>query len=257
MIFDAHTHYDDEAFDEDREELLAGLPAAGIAGVVNIATNKESIATTQALADRYDFVWEAVGFHPDDASQMEAEEETILPWLRTQLARPKAVAIGEIGLDYHWDNSPRKIQQKWFYRQLVLAREQDIPVVVHTRDAAQDTRDILQAAGGAALSVVLHCYPYSVEMAREFLNLGYYLGVGGVVTFKNGRKLKEVVSYMPLDRILVETDCPYMSPAPYRGKRNDSTRLPLVLDAIAQIKGLDRGLVEETCYENARRFYRL
>ncbi len=254
MIFDTHAHYDEEQFDGDRDELLERLHREGIVNLVNVGYSKASIASTHALADRYDFIYEALGFHPDETWEMEQEEETILPWLREQLTRPKAVAVGEIGLDYYWDKTPREVQRKWFRRQLELARELNLPVVIHSREAAQDTMDILREMG-QGLTLDMHCYSYSLEMAKEYLNMGYYLGVGGVITFKNARKLKEVVEYMPLERILLETDCPYLAPVPFRGKRNDSGKIPLVIDAIAQIKGLEREQVEEVCLENAGRFY--
>ena len=257
MIFDTHAHYDDEAFDPDRGELLTQLHRDGICGIANVGFNRRSIETTHQLADRYPFIHEVLGFHPDETWEMEQESETILPWLAEQLSRPKVIGLGEIGLDYYWDKTDREIQKKWFRAQLALAKERNLPVVIHSREAAQDTMEILQEAGIQPGNLDMHCYSYSLEQAKIYLDMGYFLGIGGVVTFKNARKLKEVVEYMPLSRILTETDCPYLAPVPYRGKRNDSGKLPQVIAAIAEIKGLAPEAVEEACLENAKRFYRL
>lgn len=256
MIFDTHAHYDDDQFDEDRDELLTSLHRGGVGAIANVGYKKDSILRAHELADRYDFIYEVLGWHPDEVGEMEAEEDSILDWYEKQLDRPKVVAVGEIGLDYYWDKNPHEIQQKWFRRQLEVAGKRDLPVVIHSREAAQDTMDILKACA-SSMTVDIHCYSYSLEMAKEYLKMGYYLGIGGVVTFKNSRKTKEVVEYMPLDRILLETDCPYLAPVPFRGKRNDSGKIALVIEEIARIKGVDPGLVEEICLQNARTFYRL
>ena len=167
------------------------------------------------------------------------------------------MALGVIGLDHHWDDPERPVQKKWFERQLALARETGMPVVLHSRDAAKDTLEMVKSAGGSELSAVMHCFSYGVELAREYLNMGYYLGVGGVLTFANGRRLKEVVSYMPMERLLLETDCPYLAPVPFRGKRNSSLNLPYVVKVVAEIKGISEEEVERITWENACRFYRL
>ena len=219
--------------------------------------NRKSIEGTHALADRFDFVYEVLGFHPDETWEMEEAGEAILPWLSEQLDRPKAVALGEIGLDYYWDKTDREIQKKWFRAQLDLAKKKNLPVVIHSREAAQDTMDILKEAAIAPGMLDMHCYSYSPEQAAVYLEMGYYLGIGGVLTFKNARKLKEVVAMMPLSRILLETECPYLSPVPFRGKRNDSGKLPLVLSAIAEINGISPEEAAAACLENAERFYRL
>ena len=256
-IFETHAHYDDEAFDPDRDEVLSALPAAGIVKVANVGYNRRSIAATHELADRYDFIYEVLGFHPDETWEMEEDKDRILPWLSEQLDRPKAIALGEIGLDYYWDKTDRDVQKKWFRAQLDLAKEKDLPVVIHSREAAQDTLDILKEARVASGQLELHCFSYSLELAKIYLDMGYYLGIGGVVTFKNAKKLKEVVEYMPADRILLETDCPYLTPAPFRGKRNDSRRIPLVISAIAELKHMEEEEVAEICLKNAGEFYRL
>ncbi len=252
-IFDTHAHYDDEAFDVDRETLLGSMQEAGVAAIVNAAASLRSTETTGALTERYPHIYGTAGVHPDEVGEL--NEETFA-WLKKAAQKDKIVAIGEIGLDYYWDKEQHDAQKYWFIRQLELARELGLPVVVHSREAAQDTLDIVREYA-SDLICDIHCFSYGVEMAREYLNMGHYLGVGGVVTFKNGRKLKEVVEYMPLDRLLLETDCPYLAPVPYRGKRNCSLYLPHVVEAIAQIKGISEEKVIEVTYENAKRFYRL
>ena len=252
MIFDSHAHYDDRAFDEDRGTLLASLPANGISRVVNIGSSLETTRRTVELTEQYDFVYGAAGVHPSDTGELNDEN---FRQIVEALGRPKIVAVGEIGLDYHWDEPERPVQKKWFERQLMLAKEKRMPVVIHSREAAQDTLEIMRACGAADMSAVIHCFSYGVEMAREYLNMGHYIGVGGVVTFSNGRKLKEVVQYMPLDRMLLETDCPYLAPVPNRGRRNSSLNLPHVVRMVAELKGVSEETVEQATFENACRFY--
>ena len=256
MIFDSHAHYDDAAFDADRAAVLAALEPAGIGRVVNVGANRASTEASAALAAQYGFMYAAAGFHPSDVEELERGEAD-MAWLREAAKKPKVVAVGEIGLDYHWPEPARDVQQKWFAAQLELARELDLPVIIHSRDAAQDTYDMLREAGGDALSCVIHCFSYEKEMAARFLDLGYCLGIGGVVTYKNARKLKEVAAYMPPERMLLETDCPYLSPAPHRGERNSSLYLPAVLDQIAALRGCTAEEIETVTCENAGRFYRL
>ncbi|MCI8505348.1 MAG: TatD family hydrolase [Lachnospiraceae bacterium] len=254
MIFDTHAHYDDIAFDKDRDALLGSLWERGIGRAVNIACNLLSIHRTIELAEQYPLLYGAAGIHPTDTKELDEEN---FEEVRKALAHPKIVAVGEIGLDYHWDEPARPIQKKWFERQLFLAKETGMPVVLHSREAAQDTLEMVKSAGGGDFSAVMHCFSYGVELAREYLNMGYYLGVGGVITFANGRRLKEVVSYMPLEQLLLETDCPYLAPVPFRGKRNSSLHLPHVIKAIAELKGVSEEEVKRTTWENACRFYRL
>ena len=236
MIFETHAHYDDDRFDGDRDTLLASMPERGIKRIINVGASIASTKTTLALAEKYDFVYAAVGVHPSDVEDL--NEETY-QWLREQAAWEKTAAIGEIGLDYYWEKEPevQERQRYWMKRQLELARETGLPVIIHSRDAAA------------------HCYSYSKELAQEFVKMGYYIGVGGVVTFKNAKKLKETVEALPLERILLETDCPYMAPEPHRGERNDSSYIPLVAAKIAELKGVTPKEVERITEENARKLF--
>ena len=256
MIFETHAHYDDESFDEDREQLLCSLPEQGIGRVINVGASIETTKTTLALAAKYDFIYAAVGVHPSDIDGL--NEETYA-WLKQQATLPKTVAIGEIGLDYYWDKEPevQKAQRYWFKRQLELARETKLPVIIHSRDAAADTMEVMREAHAEEIPGVIHCYSYSKEMAQEFIRMGYYIGVGGVVTFKNAKKLKETVESIPLERILLETDCPYMAPEPYRGTRNDSSNIPYVIAKIAELKGITAEEVEHVTEQNARKLFSL
>lgn len=254
MIFDSHAHYDDEAFEEDRDKLLMGMQAAGVGAIVNVGASLRGVRDTAALAEKYPFIYGAVGIHPDHVDQLNDE---VMEELKSLCASEKIVAVGEIGLDYYWDKNPREMQKEWFVRQLTLAKEVKLPVNIHSREAAKDTFDIMKAEHAESTGGVIHCYSGSKEMARDYLNLGYYLGVGGVVTFKNARVLKEVVEYAPLDRILVETDCPYLAPTPFRGKRNSSPLLSHVLDTIARIKGVSREEAEQITWDNACRMYQI
>ncbi len=252
MIFDSHAHYDDRAFDEDRDELLSSLPEKGIVGVVNAGASIRSIWKTLELAEKYPHVYAAVGIHPEHTGELREED---MEWLRGLLAGARVVAVGEIGLDYYWDRTEREIQKKWFAAQLALAREEKLPVVIHSRDAAADTLEMMKSEYGAGNPAYIHCFSYSKEMAEEFLKLGYMIGIGGVVTFKNAKKVKEAVEYIPLDRILLETDCPYLSPVPHRGERNSSLNLPHVVQQIAEIKGVEPEAVEEITCRNAMKFF--
>ncbi len=253
-IFDTHAHYDDEAFDEDREELLAVLPGQGINKVVNVGASLSSCKRTIELMERYDYIYGAVGVHPNETEELNEES---FAWLRQQCIHKKCVAVGEIGLDYYWKEPSAKVQKKWFVRQLDLARELELPVIIHSREAAKDTADIMTQQKAGEIGGVIHCYSYTREMAKIFLDMGFYIGIGGVITFKNSKKLREVVEYIPLDCIVLETDCPYLAPEPNRGKRNSSLNLPYVVDAVAQIKGISADEVKCITWENAHRLYRL
>ena len=254
MIFDSHAHYDDHAYDGDREEILPALARDGVGTVVNVGASLEGTRRTVELIRKYPFMYGAAGVHPDEVGEL--NEETFA-WLREQCLQKKIVAVGETGLDYYWDKESHEVQKKWFVRQLKLAKELSLPVIVHSREAAADTMEILKQEYSPQTPAVIHCYSHSPELAREYVKMGYYLGIGGVVTFKNAKKLKEVVLETPLERILLETDCPYLAPEPYRGKRNDSRNLTYVAKAVADIKGLTPEAVIEATEKNAGTFYRL
>lgn len=251
-IFDTHAHYDDEAFDEDRESLLKELPKQGIGRVVNVGSSLSSCKAARALAEQYDYIYCALGVHPSDTAELTEES---FDWLRHQCQFDKCVAVGEIGLDYYWDEPDRDIQKKWFVRQLDLARECGKPVVIHSRDAAKDTVDIMTAEKCQEIGGVIHCFSYTKETAKIFLDMGFYIGIGGVLTFKNARKLVEVAEYVPMERIVLETDCPYLAPVPYRGKRNSSLYLLHVVEALAQVKGITEEEVRQITWKNAHELY--
>lgn len=252
MIFDSHAHYDDEAFAEDREELLASMREHGIANIVNVGASVSSCETTLALAERYPFIYAAIGVHPDEVGELDEER---MERIKALCAHEKVVAVGEIGLDYYWDKSARDIQAYWFKRQLGLAREVSLPVIIHSREAAADTMELMKEERAGELGGVVHCYSYSPKMAMEYVKMGFYIGIGGVVTFKNAKKLKETAACVPLERILIETDCPYLSPEPNRGKRNSSLNLPYVAEEIARIKEVEPEKVVQVTNENAKRLF--
>ena len=255
MIFETHAHYDDKAFEQDRESLLKEIEENGIQTVVNIGASIASSQKTLELTKQYPFVYGAIGVHPDETKEL--TEENFLQ-LKEMAQQEKVVAIGEIGLDYYWDSTPREVQKYWFEKQLDLAIELQLPVVIHSRDAAADTLDIVkkyvQKTKGT-LTGIIHCFSYGIELAEEYVKMGFYLGIGGVVTFKNGRKLKEVVQKIPLEYLVLETDSPYLAPVPYRGKRNTSLNLRYIAEEVANIKQIS---VEETIKittENANKLY--
>ncbi len=254
MIFDTHAHYEDSAFDADRDELISGLADAGICKVMDVASTLESIDQVLAVAHRYPGFYAALGIHPQECAPMTMQH---LEEIRGKLRDPKVLAVGEIGLDYHWDTPGRDLQKLWFRRQAILAMEENKPIIVHSRDAAQDTYEILSRMHAEQTGGVIHCFSYSVEMAEKFLDLGFFIGIGGVVTFKNARKCREVVEAIPLTSIVLETDCPYMAPVPHRGERNCSLYLPLVAEAIAELKHVTPEEVCEQTRENAERLYRI
>jgi TatD DNase family protein len=248
MIIDTHAHYDDEAFAADREEVFRSFPAGGIEMVLNAGASMDTSRRALQLAHEYPFLFTALGAHPNETSMLTEED---MDWLVRTSADPKVAAIGEIGLDYHFEEPVREIQKKWFARQIAAAKQARLPILVHSRDAAQDTLDLIRAEHAAEAGGVIHCFSYGTELARAYLDLGFYIGVGGVITFKNARRLKEVVAYAPLDRILLETDCPYLAPEPHRGTRNSSLYLPLVAQAIAGIRGITAEEVTEQTRKNA------
>lgn len=253
MIFESHAHYDDEAFDEDRDALLQSFAENGIDTVINIGASLESCRRTLALMEKYSFIYGTIGVHPSETGEL---TEGSFLWLKECCGREKVVAVGEIGLDYHWKEPEPSVQKKWFERQLELAKEVELPVVIHSREAARDTLDIMKNAHAEAIGGVVHCFSYTKEIAREYLDMGYYFGIGGVVTFANAKKLKEAVRYIPMNRILLETDSPYLAPEPNRGKRNSSLNLPCIAREIAAIKGLAYEEVLAATHGNAEKLFR-
>lgn len=253
MFFDTHAHYDDEQFDRDRDALLGAMQEAGIGRIVNPGCTVDSSRAAVALAARYDFIYAAVGIHPEECAG--AAEEAFAA-IEALAAERKVVAIGEIGLDYYWaENPPREEQKEVFARQLALAEKLDLPVIVHDREAHGDCLDLVRAFPG--VRGVFHCYSGSVEDARVLLDRGWYLGFDGPVTYKNARRAPDVVAYMPIDRLLLETDAPYLAPVPLRGKRNDSRNLPYVAARVAELKGLSPEAVEQAAWDNGCRFFGL
>lgn len=250
MFFDTHTHLDDKRFSEDCDQVIEKVFASGVTLAVNIGADMESSRESVALAERYDFIYAAVGVHPHEA---EALTEADMDALRRLAAHKKVVAIGEIGLDYYYDNAPRELQKKWFLRQLELAKELDLPYIVHDRDAHGDTMEIIKRAG--YYRGVLHCYSGSVEMARELLELGFYISFAGPLTFKNGKKAREVAQAVPMDRLFIETDSPYLTPEPCRGQRNDSSMVRFVCEKLAEIKGISTEEAARITYENGKQFF--
>ena len=254
MIFDTHAHYDDEAFDGDREEILGSLKQHNIGYVVNVGASLRGARESIALSSSYSRVYAAAGIHPDEVGCM---NDDVMEELRTMCMLEKTVAVGEIGLDYHWNKEPKQVQKNWFAEQLHLAKEVDLPVNDHSRDAAQDTLEEIKAEHAGSTGGVIHCFSGSLEMAREYVRMGYYLGIGGVVTFKNAKTLKQIVKDIPMEYLVTETDCPYLAPEPFRGQRNASMYLNYVIEEIAQLKGLTVERVEDIMFENAKNLYRL
>ena len=253
MLFDTHAHMDDRAFDEDREELLAGFAQKGVGLVMNPGCSLESSRNAVALAEKYDFVYAAVGSHPDVAD--EVNDAVLEEYRKLCKLNPKVKAIGEIGLDYHYEDIPREIQKKAFIAQMELARELDMPVIVHERDAHEDGMDII--AQFPTVKGVFHCYSGSAEMAKQLVKLGWYIGFTGVLTFKNARKAVETAQSIPLERIVIETDCPYMAPEPFRGKRNDPSLVYRVAEKLAEIRGISVEEAQRATFENGKRLYRI
>lgn len=254
MIFDTHTHYSDEQYEQDRDAVLSDMGNRGVGHIVEVGAGVQSTKEALALAGQYDFIYAAAGIHPEDAERL---EESHMDWLRELTQEDKVVAIGEIGLDYHYESPAREIQKHWFIRQLQIAAETGMPVIIHSREAAQDTLEIMQGYCAWEHGGVIHCFSYSPEIAQKYLEKGFFLGIGGVVTFKNARKLKEVVQMAPLEQLVLETDCPYLAPVPHRGERNESGNLSYVVEAIADLKEISPEEVIAATECNAYRLYRI
>lgn len=254
MLFDTHAHMDDRAFDSDRGSLLASLPGSGIRLLMNPGCSLDSSRNAVALAEQYDYVYAAVGSHPDAAD--EVNEAVLDEYRKLCKLHPETVkAIGEIGLDYHYEDIPRELQKKAFIAQMELARELDLPVIVHERDAHEDGLAIVKEF--PEVKGVFHCFSGSAELARQLTDLGWYIGFTGVITFKNARRAIEAAQAIPLDRIVIETDCPYMSPEPFRGKRNDPSRVYRMAEKLAQIREISVEEAQHITLENGKRLYRI
>ncbi|MBC2581271.1 TatD family hydrolase [Clostridium sp. DJ247] len=252
-IFDSHAHYDDEQFDEEREAIIEEVSKNNVVGVLNCGASWDGCINSVKLADKYDFFYAAVGIHPEHADKFNNE---ILYQLKELTKNKKVRAIGEIGLDYYYDeNPPREVQKTVFRKQMELAREVNLPVIIHDRDAHEDTLNIMKDFPDVI--GVIHCFSGSVEFARECLKLGYYIGFTGVITFKNAKKIVEVAKEVPLDKILVETDCPYMAPVPFRGKRNRSDYIKYIIEKIAETKGIETKKVSEETIFNIKRLLKI
>ncbi|MDO4619215.1 MAG: TatD family hydrolase [Lachnospiraceae bacterium] len=257
MIFDTHAHYDDSQFDEDRETVLNGLAAAGVGCVVDVGSTVQSLEKIRELTERYPFVYGAVGLHPDEVGQLTPE---IMEELEKLLQNPRILAVGEIGLDYHWDVEPHDVQIRCFQEQMRLARRCGKPIIVHSRTAAADTLQVIREMyedSGIELPGIIHSYSGSLEQAKIYTAMGFFLGIGGVVTYPNSKKLKKVVQGIPLSYLVLETDCPYLSPEEKRGSRNISANLSYVVKAIAELKGVTEEEVERVTEANARRLFGL
>lgn len=305
LIFDTHAHYDDSAFDEDREELLSGLLEKGVGKVVNAAASARSMPRILGLSLKYDFLYAAAGLHPcevygcgDNIGQpvmhlrdfdgraykdkwpdgefvpevlsaldsYDTEERIDRNWtacdreerlIRAMISSDRVVAVGEIGLDYHYDDTRKDIQKDWMARQMAIAAEYGLPVIIHSRDAAADTLDLIRSEKRSEAQGIIHCFSYSKEIAAQYMDMGFMIGIGGVVTYKNSAKIKDIVSYMPMEHMVLETDCPYLAPAPFRGKRNDSSMIKYVVQTVSALKGIPEEEVILITGENAGRLYRI
>ena len=256
-IFETHAHYDDERFDEDRDELISSMlsDTGELDYIVNVGASRQGCEASLALAAQYEKVYAAIGFHPEDIVRL---KESDIEWLENMLGESKArkiVALGEIGLDYHYLDNPKEVQKMWFETQIEAAVDVNKPIIVHSREACADTIQCMKNKRADKAGGVIHCYSYTKEAAKEFLDMGFFIGVGGVVTFKNARKLVETVEELPVTRIVLETDCPYMAPEPHRGTRNDSRNIRYVAEKIAQIKGITAQEVIDITNENAKKLF--
>lgn len=250
MLYDSHAHLDDPQFDADRKAVIQKIKEAGVGYLNNIGADMQTSAASIKLAEENDFIYATVGVHPSETTDM---TESDIAGLRRMAAHPKVVAIGEIGLDYHYEDTDKELQRKWFRRQLELAKELNMPVVIHDRESGGECIAILKEMG--ITNGVMHCYSGSAETAQELLKMGFHISFTGVLTFKNAKKAVQAASVIPMERLMIETDCPYMAPEPYRGTRNDSSYVGKVAEKLAEIKGLSVEEVERITCENAKRFF--
>lgn len=254
MLIDSHVHLDDKKFDGDREILIENLRNNNVELVINIGADLETSIASVDLADKYGVIYAAVGVHPHSASEVNTQ---VMEKLRELAQNKKVIAIGEIGLDFFYDNSPRDVQRKWFKEQLKLAKELDLPVIIHSRDASQETFDTLKENQDGDLRGVLHSFSGSPEMAMSYIAMGFYISIGGPVTFKNANVVREVAQIVPLDKILIETDCPYLTPEPYRGKRNEPVYVKYTAEKIAEVRGISYEELVKATNENAKRLFKI
>lgn len=249
MLFDTHAHLNADDYRDDLEEVIERAGNVGVSNIVVVGFDRPTIERTMELVEKYDHIYGCIGWHPVDAVDCTEED---LQWIEQLCKHPKVVAYGEIGLDYHWDKSPKDIQQRLFRKQIRLAKKLRLPIVIHTRDAMEDTVTILKEEHAEEVGGIMHCFSGSVETARECMKMNFYISLGGPVTFKNARRPKAVAKEVPLDRILIETDCPYLAPHPYRGKRNEPAYVKLVAEQIADIKGVSFKELAEATTKNAK-----
>ena len=254
MLFDTHVHLNAEQFDEDLEEVMSRAREAGVENMVVVGFDRPTINRAMELIGQYEFLYAAIGWHPVDAIDMKEED---LSWIEELSDHPKVVAIGEMGLDYHWDKSPKDVQKEVFRKQIQLAKKVKLPIVIHNRDATQDIVDILREERAEEVGGIMHCFSGSPEIAQECVEMNFYISLGGPVTFKNAKKPKEVAKEIPLEKLLIETDCPYLAPHPYRGKRNEPAYVKLVAEQIAELKEMSLEEVENITTENAMRVFNI
>ena len=255
MLFDSHAHYDDNKFDKDRFDLLDSMQKNGVGAIMNACAAMSDIEMIKQICQRYDFIYGSVGVHPSETGELTEADMEIL---KAECKNPKIKAIGEIGLDYFYDDDvDHNTQQKWFARQIELAKEVGLPIMIHDRDAHKDTIDIMKASGAKDVGGVVHCFSGSCEMAKQVLDMGFYIAFGGVLTFKNARKTVEVAEYVPIERILLETDSPYLAPEPHRGEKNNSILMKNTAMRLAEIKGMDISEIERITFENSKKCYKI
>lgn len=254
MLFDTHAHLNAEQFDTDLEEVIARAKAEKVERIVVVGFDKPTITRAMELIEEYDFIYAAIGWHPVDAIDMTEED---LSWIKELSSHEKVVAIGETGLDYHWDKSPKDIQKEVFRKQIALAKEVNLPIIIHNRDATEDVVTILKEEGAEEVGGIMHCFTGSTEVARQCMDMNFYISFGGPVTFKNAKKPKEVAKEIPNDRLLIETDCPFLTPHPFRGKRNEPSYVKYVAEQLAELKGLTYEEIASITTENAKRLFRM
>lgn len=254
MLFDTHVHLNAEQFDEDLEEVISRAREAGVEKMVVVGFDRPTINRAMELIEQYEFLYASIGWHPVDAIDMKDED---LAWIEELSNHPKVVAIGEMGLDYHWDKSPKDVQKDVFRKQIHLAKKVKLPIIIHNRDATQDIVDILREEGAEEVGGIMHCFSGSPEIAQECVDMNFYISLGGPVTFKNAKKPKEVAKEIPLEKLLIETDCPYLAPHPNRGKRNEPAYVKLVAEQIAELKEVSLEEVENITTENAKKLFNI